>query len=234
MVQLNKDRKKNEEEFGGSSWPEAGYYHVAITQSEQTASKKATPIIATEFQVLAEGLKHDKKTQTRGSVGKTARSSLYLMSDKGEKETESCLEQVARFALVAGLLPSGECVDTDDIQWEDAIGREIVIKVSEQMKDGKPSGYMQIDWMGFWSLGNSAMKDVPRDLQSPGMQAMAKGQVNGGKAPPVASNGHTNGHTNGNGHASNGNGHASNGNGSASSASSTATATATKSKYSDL
>jgi hypothetical protein len=213
MVQLNKDKKKSEEEFGGGSWPEAGFYHVAITQSEQTSSKRATPIIATEFQVLAEGLKPDRKTHTKGMTGRTARASLYLMSDKGEKETESCLEQVARFAMVAGLLPAGECVDTDDIQWEDAIGRECVIKVSEQMKEGKPTGYMQIDWMGFWSLGNSAMKDVPRDLKSPGMQAMAKGMVNRGTAPPVATDGNTAG--------SNGNAQP-------------AAASASKSKYSDL
>jgi hypothetical protein len=74
--------------------------------------------------------------------------------------------------------------------------------------------------MGFWSLGNSAMKDVPRDLKSPGMQAMAKGMVNRGTAPPVATDGNTAG--------SNGTNLA------PSSNAQPAAASASKSKYSDL
>ena len=192
MVQLNKDKKKSEEEFGSGSWPDAGWYHVVITNCVQSASKKSVPVIAVEFQVLADGLKPDKKGHTNGMNGRTARASLYLMSEKGEKETESCLEQVSRFALCAGLYPPGESPDTDDIDWQAAIGREVVIKVSEQKKDGQPTGYMQVDWMGFWSLGNAAMKDVPRDLKSPGMQALARGKTVGGKAPPQSTDGHTN------------------------------------------
>jgi hypothetical protein len=189
MAMLNQDKHQSEDEFSGGSRPMPARYHVAVNQCELGASKeKGTPGINIELQVIAEGLAPDGKTHTRDQTGRTIPGFMAMMSEKGDKETGSCLNQIARFAMATGLLQPGEAKDTDDIAWDNAIGRELIVEIEGRKytdKGGTERQGSQIAFMGFWSLGNAAVRGVPRDPASPGMLAYAK------NGPPQKPQGNT-------------------------------------------
>lgn len=199
MVMLNAETAHSEDDFSGNSKPEAGRYHVAVNAAEEKGSKnKGTPGVEIEFQVIYEGLKPDGKTHTVGQAGKTIQSFLsYVGSD--DAKTKTCIDQVTRLALCCGILRPGEAKEPD---WNEAIGRELVIEVAaEKYKDKNDverTG-LAVPFMGFWSLGNKAVLNVPKDPTSPGMQQLGK---SGGNAPKPAGNAAaaaTTGNGNGNG-----------------------------------
>ena len=180
----------SEDDFQGKARPVAGKYHAAVNAAEEIASKnKGTPGLQIEFAIVADGLPPSGKGTTSGQSGKVISLFLsYVGSD--EEKTQTCINRVTRLAMALGVISPGESKEVD---WNDAIGRELVIGVvdSSYEKDGQKKISTEVGFLDFWSLGNKAVKDVPRDLRSPGMQQLAKGQVTGGKAPPVAGNGST-------------------------------------------
>lgn len=189
MPVLNAENVHSEDDIQGKSRPVAGKYHVAVNAAEEVASKnKGTPGLQIEFAVVAEGLPPSGKGTTSGQAGKTIGLFLsYLGSD--EEKTQTCINRVMRLALAMGAIQPGEAKEVD---WNDAIGRELVIEVADSTyeKNGQQMKSTEVAFMGFWSLGNKAVKDVPRDLRSPGMQALAGGKTAGGHAP-TAMDGHT-------------------------------------------
>ena len=208
MVMLNAQTAKSEDDFSGQSRPAPGKYHVAVNHAEEKGSKKkGTPGLELEFQVL-EGT-------PSGQSGKTIPMFLsYLGGD--EAKTKGCLDRVTRLAICCGVLRPGEAKEVD---WQEAVGRELVIEIEEQdYEDDKGNARKgsQVAYMGFWSLGNKEVRAVPRDVQSPGMQALAR---SGGVVQPTVADQSGNG----------------NGNGTQSGTTATiATGASTKNKWSDL
>lgn len=178
MVSLNAANVKSEDDISGNNRPLPGRYHAVVNAAAEKASKKkGTMGLEMEFQVLA--------GTTPGQEGRTI--PLFLAYEGAdESKTRKCLERVTRVALCSGILQPGESKEVD---WDDAIGREMVIEIDNQEYEttgGEKRQGAQVSYLGFWSLGNQAVADVPKDSDSPGMMALR----NGGK-----SNGNGNGVT---------------------------------------
>lgn len=213
MVMLNAagpNGPRTEDDFGGRARPAPGRYHAIISLAEEKESKrKGTPGLEVEFEVVCDGMGPDKK-KTAGQAGKKIPLFLSYISDKGDDATQTCIDRVTRLALCCGVLRPGE---NKEVDWSEAIGRELVVEIEEQQYDDEKSGTVKkgtaVAFAGFWSLANKAVADVPKDATSPGMQALAK---SGGPAVDKP--------------AGNGNGNGANGNG--------AGGTVKKSRYADL
>lgn len=188
MVMLNAQSVQSEDDISGKSRPKPGRYHMAVSHAEEKASKKkGTPGLECEFQVICDGVEPDGKTPTSGQSGKTIPMFLSYVSDKGQEATDFCIQRVTRLALVVGLLRAGEEKEPD---WSEAIGRELIVEVAEgdyTDKSGNEKRGSEISTFGFWSLGNKAVANVPKDATSPGMQQLAKsgGPVNHPTASPA-------------------------------------------------
>jgi len=172
MVMLDAKTANSEDDFSGRSRPEPGRYHVIVNHADEKPSKKnSTPGLEVEFQVLAGTVPNQ--------AGKTIPLFLvYIGGDDGK--TKTCIDRVTRLAICTGVIRPGEAKEPD---WGEAIGRELVIAVEAQEytdNNGQIKTGTQVAFMGFWSLGNEQVKDVPRDNDSPGMRALAKagGPVN--------------------------------------------------------
>jgi len=167
MVMLDAQNAQSEDDFAGRSRPEPGRYHAIVNHAEEGGSKKkGTPGLSVEFQILA--------GTPDGQQGKTIPLFLsYVGSD--DSKTKTCIDRVTRLALCVGVLQPGQAAEPD---WQEAIGRELVIEVEAQEytdQNGQSKQGAQVAFMGFWSLGNAVVADVPRDKDSPGMRQLAKG-----------------------------------------------------------
>ena len=101
-------------------------------------------------------------------------------------------------ALAAAALLTG-ATRPKEPDWSEAIGRELVIEVEKQEYEtnGEKREGSQVSFLGFWSLGNKEVANVPKDAATPGMKQLAKagGNGNGNGAgvvippPPVAAAG---------------------------------------------
>jgi hypothetical protein len=191
MVMLNAQNAQSEDDFAGNARPLPGRYHAAVNHAEEKGSKKkGTPGLDIEFQVIVDGLAPDGKIRTSGQGGRTIPLFLsYIGGD--DNKTQTCINRVTRLALCCGVLQPGQAKEPD---WNDAIGRELVIEVERQQEeveedDGKggkkriwvDTKFVQVGFMGFWSLGNKEVANVPKDTTSPGMQQLAKSGGNGAK-----------------------------------------------------
>ncbi len=174
MVMLNAQNAQSEDDFSGNARPLPGRYHAVVNHAEEKGSKrKGTPGLDLEFQVICDGHSPDGKTKTSGQSGRTIPLFLsYVGSD--DAKTETCISRVTRLALCCGVLRPGESKEVD---WQEAIGRELVVEVEAQEyddKDGNKKVGSQVSFMGFWSLGNKEVAGVPKDATTPGMQQLAK------------------------------------------------------------
>lgn len=199
MAVLNKQQHQSTDEFVGAERPVAGTYHMAVTKCEAGQSKeRGTPGINVEFQVVCDGFGPDGKTRTQDQAGRIISTFMPLMSEKGEKETESCLDNIACFAMAVGLIEPGEAKDTDDIDWDDAIGRECVTRIiSEKFTDkgGNERVGSKVAFRGFSELGSSKVAKVPKDATSPGMRALGKAIASDTARKPAAGGGGNAGQT---------------------------------------
>ena len=173
MVMLNCENVHSEDDLGGNARPAPGRYHMAVMAAEETASKKkATPGLAIEFAVICDGIGPDGKTATSGQTGRTIPLFLsYIGGD--DSKTQTCLNRVARLAICCGVLKPGEAKEPD---WSDAIGRELVVEVEAQKYEdqgGQEKVGSQVSFSGFWSMGNKAVVNVPKDPTTPGMAGLA-------------------------------------------------------------
>ena len=120
--------------------PKPGMYHVLIAEVNDTFDKFDKVIV--EFIILAgtvpgqEGLKLTEFFAT----------------------TEKAMPRLVTLAIATGLLQPGE---RREVEFTDAIDREIIIKVDERKgQDGKV--YTNITWDGMWSLNHPTVAEVPR------------------------------------------------------------------------
>ena len=185
MAFLDARQYESEDDISGRSTFTLGRYHVTITDAKETVNKKGIQGVTMDFQAACEGISPDGKTRTTGQAGKTMPAFFGFRSEKGDEASKSCIERVTRLALCAGVLRAGEACEPD---WKLAIGREMVIEIiqGDEYKDAngqtKP-GNPQLNYLGFWSLGNKAVADVPKEATTPGMRYLAK---NGGLTQPTS------------------------------------------------
>ena len=163
MVLLGSEGVKNEEDIQGNSRPAAGRYHVSIDDVSflyyDEDEKKNIEVeedgqydkIRFKFQVLA--------GTVPGQETREIEDNFFL--------TDKALPRLQRLALCIGLLHPGE--QQREIHFSQAVSRQLVIEVEDNKytnKSGREVETTQLGFMGFWSLTNQAVADVPKNQQA--------------------------------------------------------------------
>jgi len=138
---------KGEDDIQGASKPLPGRYHVLI---KDAAHKEVNgkPKVIMDFEVLA--------GTTPGQEGRTLTEFFAV--------TPKTVDMLRRLALVTGQLKPGEPPKAIDFSRD--IGKQLVVEVvpnKYENREGQVVETVRVDYMGFWSLGNPAVNDVPRD-----------------------------------------------------------------------
>lgn len=145
MVMLNSGNVKSESEIRGAMPPLPGRYHVVVVRVDESFEHSENIIF--EFRVLAGTMPGQEQCIVAGFF----------------KPDENGLPKLTRLALALGLLRPGEQKDVD---FADAIGRQLIIGVEEfTSKKGNKGASIANFGMDTWSLANPEVADVPRDLQ---------------------------------------------------------------------
>ena len=140
----------NEDDIKGNPRPLPGRYHVFIKDATQKEINGSDKIII-EFEVLA--------GTTPGQEGRDITEFFAT--------TEKAIPRLQRLAIIVGLLKPGE--PAKPIDFADGIDKQLVIEIEQNKytnKDGKEIEGVRVGYLGFWSLGNPAVNDVPRDNES--------------------------------------------------------------------
>lgn len=166
MVELGAENVKNEDDIQGNARPLPGLYHVVVKDVDETFHKHEKVII--DFEVLA-GTTPDQE-------GRVITEFFAI--------TEKALPRLQRLAIVLRVLKPGE--PPRSVEFGDTCGRFLVIEVEENKyeKDGKTIVGVRISFMGFWSMANKAVADVPKNEEA--MKLDSGGQ---GESPPSATTG---------------------------------------------
>lgn len=146
MVSLGAKNIQNEDDVQGNPRPLPGRYHAIVKHVDESMEKFDKVIV--EFEVLA--------GTTPGQDGRVV-SEFFAV-------TEKAVPRLQRLAIVLGLLRPGEA--ERDVSFVDGENRQLVIEVEENKytnKDGKEVNSVRVGYLGFWSLNNKAVDDVPKD-----------------------------------------------------------------------
>lgn len=145
MVKMGAKNIQSEDDIQGNPRPLPGRYHVAVKHVDEKMDKFDKVIV--EFEVLA--------GTTPGQEGRTI-TEFFAVTDKA-------LPRLQRLAVVLGLIKPGE--GEKEVEFSDGVGRQLVIEVEENEyeKDGRTIHGVRCAYLGFWSLSNAAVADVPKD-----------------------------------------------------------------------
>ena len=157
MVRVGAQNVKSEDDISGFQKPLPGRYHVVVKHVDETFEKFDKIVI--DFEVLA--------GTTPGQEGREVTEFFAC--------TEKAIPRLQRLALCLGLLRPGEA--DRDVEFTDAVGRDLVIEVEENKYTNKTTGKevegVRVGYLGMWSTGNEAVADVPK-------AAVGSGGANGG------------------------------------------------------
>jgi hypothetical protein len=137
---------KSEDDISGFQRPLPGRYHAVVKHVDETFEKFDKVIV--DFEVLA-GTVPDQQGREL--------SEFFSC-------TEKAIPRLQRLALCLGLLTPGE--PDKDVEFTEAVGRDLVIEVEENnytdKKTGKEVNGVRVGYLGMWSTGNEAVADVPK------------------------------------------------------------------------
>lgn len=140
-----------------------GRYHVMVEDVDDSFSKSESLILS--FNVLA-GTVPGQETKTHkewvGVAGKAVKRAI-------------------KFAVAVNLMKPSDLGKKVNINWQEAIGRQLVIDLGEHEYEGKKRS--QIEFLGFHAIGSDGATGVPLSGDVP--------SVGGGStaSPPAGKNG---------------------------------------------
>lgn len=149
MVCLGAKNVQSEDDIQGNARPLPGRYHAIVKEVDESMEKVDKIIV--EFEVLA--------GTTPGQEGRVVTEYFAI--------TEKAISRLTRLALVLGLLKPGE--EERNVAFSESVGRDLVIEVEPNEytnKDGKEVKTVRVTYLGFWSTGNEAVADVPKDAEA--------------------------------------------------------------------
>jgi len=159
MVRMGAKDVRSEDDISGFQRPLPGRYHVVVKNVDESFEKFDKVIV--DFEVLAGTVPNQEGREL---------PEFFSCTDKA-------IPRLQRLALCLGLLTPGE--PDRDVEFADAVGRDLVIEVEENNykdRSGKEVNGVRVGYLGMWSTGNEAVADVP------------KGKLeNGGNQPPTQS-----------------------------------------------
>jgi hypothetical protein len=153
----------------GEGSPPPGKYHAKIEDVQRVSDQ--TSYLKVRFALLA-------GTDPNG-VGCLFSERFYL-SDKAKK-------RLAILAHRLKLISEDDFGDRRTVDWDEAIGRQLIVQVVEEEYEAKSGGKAKrakLAFAGFWDVADDRVKDVPRD-PSAARQASAPKRNGGGKKPPA-------------------------------------------------
>jgi hypothetical protein len=136
----------------GNAKPVPGVYHCLVDECKELDDR-----IEIKLCVLA-----GEPGTEKGKVF-TERFSLYGADDQ---KTLTCTRRLTRLALCLGLITREEINQDKEVDFGFAVGRPIVCKMVPHEytnKEGKEVKSSQLDFFGFWSVGDDDVKNVPKD-----------------------------------------------------------------------
>jgi len=145
MVRMGAKDVKSEDDISGFQRPLPGRYHVVVKHVDETFEKFDKVLI--DFEILS-GTVPDQQGREL--------TEFFAC-------TEKAIPRLQRLALCLGLLQPGE--PDRDVEFADAVGRDLVIEVEEHNykdKSGKEVNGVRVGYLGMWSTGNEAVADVPK------------------------------------------------------------------------
>lgn len=154
MLQLEGTTKDDFEPGQGGDRPEPGMYHTAV---EWCNEKVDDGYVEVSFVVLA--------GKPDGQAGKSIRERFHLQGSDDAK-TKTCHKRLGRLALVLGLITEADLGKNVNLDFSACDGRQCVIKVVEREgkdREGNAKKYKNVDFMGFWSLDDKDVANVPKD-----------------------------------------------------------------------
>jgi hypothetical protein len=137
---------KSEDDISGFQRPLPGRYHVVVKHVDESFKKFDKVVV--DFEVLA------------GTVpGMEGREITEFFAC-----TEKAVPRLQRLALCLGVLRPGEA--ERDVEFSDAVGRDLVIEVEENKYTNKTTGKevegVRVGYLGMWSTNNAAVVVVPK------------------------------------------------------------------------
>ena len=145
MVRIGANNVKSEDDISGFQRPLPGRYHVVVKHVDESFEKFDKIVV--DFEVLA-GTVPDQQGRELPE--------FFSCTDKA-------IPRLQRLALCVGLLKPGQ--PEADVEFTDAVGRDLVIEVEEnnyKTKEGKEVNSVRVGYLGMWSTANEAVKDVPK------------------------------------------------------------------------
>lgn len=140
-----KGKKSFNEYTGRAPAPLPGRYHVAVDSAVELEGKNGKdPSLEVEFVVLC-----DRGT-TPGQAGKVHKE-FFAINDKAFNQ-----DRLGRLAMILGLIGGDQEGEVDFAQGK---GKQLVVELKEETYQGAKR--VKINGMGFWPVGDEAVKDVP-------------------------------------------------------------------------
>ena len=172
MVRIGAQQVKSEDDISGFQRPLPGRYHVVVKHVDESFEKFDKIVV--DFEVLA-GTVPDQQGREL--------SEFFACTDKA-------IPRLQRLALCVGLLKPGQ--PEADVEFTDAVGRDLVIEVEEnnyKTKEGKEVNSVRVGYLGMWSTANEAVKDVPKGTLPEGGGSQGAKIGGGGGGGGVAASG---------------------------------------------
>lgn len=145
-----------------------GQYHAVITEMNlnpvvRVGDNKGNPIdgIEVSYQIL--------NGTTPGQRGKSLTEVLYAPSDTQKDGGKFCKKRLAKFGLATGLISPAQLGQRISINWEAAVGRQIVIHVAEReytKRDGTKGVGSQLDGLHMYAVTDPVAQAVPKDAEA--------------------------------------------------------------------
>lgn len=153
MVTMGAEGVQSENDIEGQQRPLPGQYHVVVKDAtEKSADERRNhDQVILDFEVLM--------GTTPGQEGRTITEYFAV--------TEKAVCRLQKLALCLGLLKPGE--EERDVDFAAAAGRQLVIAIEEnkyKTKDGQEKEGVRVGFLGFWSLDNKEVADVPKDAEA--------------------------------------------------------------------
>jgi len=157
----------NEKQLEGFETPEPGTYHLcclAFNPSPDNYDGKKF-----QFAVLA--------GTVEGQSGRTFWESFVNPAPSHKDGGMMAKKRLAKLAIALGLIQRSDLGKRVQINWEAAVGRQLVakVKVRSWEKDGRSGKSAEFDGLNYWSVTDEEVAGVPKDAEALALMGITVG-----------------------------------------------------------
>jgi len=155
------------DELKGYDYPAAGQYHCAVMSCDESRDK--VDALRFEISILT--------GTTAGQDGKTWRETFWDPNPDHKDGGKFAVKRLTAFALATKLVTKDQLGSSIEIDWANAVGRQLVCKVVEYERDGdegKVYKGAEVEGLKFWPIDDPDVAAVPKDPKAAAF--LAEGQ----------------------------------------------------------